>query len=112
VTKRFEEAMRLMRRRDPQTREDGFQLLLPYAAEHVDELVAAFGQEGADHGLRCWLLELIGEARSPEALSLLVEQLRSDDESLRGWAVRGLEMLDTKPAREQLWRARANGLID
>lgn len=103
--------MRLMRRRDPQAQEDGFQLLLPLAAEHVDELVAAFGQVDVDHGLRCWLLELIGEARSPDALPLLVEQLHSDDESLRDWAVRGLQMLDTKPAREQLWRARANGLI-
>ena len=61
--------------------------------------------------MRRWLLELIGEARSPDALSLLVEQLYGSDESLRDWAVRGLEMLDTKPAREQLWRARANGLI-
>ena len=86
-------------------------MLLPHAAVHVDELVAAFDQECADHGLRCWLLELIGEARSPDALGLLVEQLYSDDESFRDWAVRGLQLLDTKPAREQLWRARANGLI-
>ena len=55
--------------------------------------------------------ELIGEARSPAALDLLVQQVASDDESLRYWAVQGLEKLDTKPAREQLWRARANGLI-
>ncbi len=112
MTKRFEQAMRLMRRRDPQAQESGFQLLLPVAAEHLDELMAAFGQEHADHGLRCWLLELIGEARSPDALPLLVDQLQNDDESLRDWAVRGLQMLDTKPAREQLWRARTNGLIN
>lgn len=103
--------MGLMRRRDPQGREDGFRLLLPHASDHVDELMVAFVEEGEDHGLRCWLLELIGEARSPSALSLLVEQLHGDDESLRDWAVRGLEMLDSKPAREELWRARANGLI-
>ncbi|SEF10603.1 hypothetical protein [Jiangella alba] len=48
-----------MRRHDPQSQEDGFQLLLPHAA---------------DHGLRCWLL-------------------------------------GTKPARDHLWRARADGLI-
>jgi hypothetical protein len=111
VTKRFEQAMRLMRRHDPQAKEDGFGLLLPHAAEHVEELVAEFAQEREDHGLRCWLLELIGEARSPVALPLLVQQVHSDDESLRSWAVRGLEQLDTKQAREQLWRARANGLI-
>jgi HEAT repeat protein len=110
MAKRFEQAMRLMRRRDPQAMEDGFQLLLPHAAEHVEELLAEFAGE-SDHGLRCWLLELIGEARSPLALPLLVEQLHNDDESLRDWAIRGLEALDTKPAREQLWRARSNGTI-
>lgn len=104
--------MWLMRRHGPQAREDGFALLLPHAAEHVDVLMAAFVAEQDDHGLRCWLLELIGEARSPKALALLVEQVHSDDESLRDWALRGLELLDTKEAREQLWRARANGLID
>jgi hypothetical protein len=65
VTKRFQQAMRLMRRHDPQAREDGFHLLLPHAAEHTDELIAEFSQERHDHGLRCWLLELIGQARSP-----------------------------------------------
>lgn len=111
ATKRFEQAMRLMRRHDPQAQEDGFQLLLPHAADHVGELVEAFVHEQDDHGLRCWLLELIGEARSPDTLPLLVEQLHGDDQSLRDWAVQGLRLLDTKAAREQLWRARANGLI-
>jgi HEAT repeat protein len=110
VTKRFQHAMRLMRRHDPQAQEDGFQLLRPHAAEPVDELITAFAEE-PDHGLRCWLLELIGEARSVDALPLLAEQLSSDDESISGWAVRGLEELGTKQAREQLWRARASGLI-
>jgi hypothetical protein len=107
--KRFCDAMRLMRRHNPQAKEDGFRFLLPHAAEHVEELIAEFGQEREDHGLRCWLLELIGEARSPLALPVLVEQLRSDDESLRSWAQVGLERLDTKQARQELWRARANG---
>lgn len=100
-----------MRRHNPQEQEDGFHNLLPHVADHVDELMAEFRQEQEDHGLRCWLLQLIGEARSPAALPLLTEQLHNTDESLRDWAVRGLRLLDTKPAREQLWRARANGLI-
>lgn len=111
LTDRFQHAIWLMRRRDPQTKEDGFDLLRPHAAEHLDELIAAFTNERDDHGLRCWLLELIGEARSPRALPVLVAQLHSDDESLRSWAIRGLEQLDTKPARTELWKARANGLI-
>jgi HEAT repeat protein len=108
---RFQHAMRLLRRHDPQAQEDGFGLLRPHAGEHLDELIAAFAQETDDHGLRCWLLELIGEARSPRALPVLVEQLHGDDEPLRAWAARGLAQLDTKPAREQLWKARASGLI-
>jgi hypothetical protein len=112
VTKRFQQAMRLMCRHDPQAREDGFHLLLPHAAEHVDELIAEFATGRHGHGIRCWLLELIGQARSPKALPMLTEQLNSDDEALRSWAARGLEQLDTRPARYELWKARANGLID
>jgi hypothetical protein len=87
-----------MRRHDPQAQEDGFHQLRPYAAEHVDELMNAFDIE-TDHGLRCWLLELIGEARSPRSLPLLVAQLNSPDLALRSWARRGLELLDNRDAR-------------
>jgi hypothetical protein len=110
VTKRFEDAMRLMRKADPQAREDGFHLLREHTAEHADELIAEFGRED-DHGLRCWLLELIGEARSGRAFSLLAAQLHSPDEALRSWAVRGLENLGTKAARQALYQARSNGEI-
>lgn len=64
AAKRFERAMRLMRRHDPQSQEDGFRLLLPHAADHVGELIQAFGQERDDHGLRCWLLEHLWRARA------------------------------------------------
>jgi HEAT repeat protein len=97
--------MRLMRRHDPQAREDGFHLLLPYAAEHIDELIAAFAREQNNPGLRCWLLELIGYARSPKALPVLAEHLHGDDESLRYWAAVGLEHLGSKLARRELWKA-------
>jgi hypothetical protein len=79
-----------MRSHDPQRREEGFRHLLEHAAEHLDQLIEQFEQEKDDHGLRCcWLLELIGEARSPEAMPLLTAQLGSDDESLRNWAAAG-----------------------
>ncbi|HEX6520222.1 MAG TPA: HEAT repeat domain-containing protein [Streptosporangiaceae bacterium] len=107
----FGEAMRLMRSHDPQCQEDGFHQLLPRAADYLDELIAQFEQEQDDHGLRCWLLELIGAARSPNALPVLEAQLDCDDESLREWAVGGLKKLDTPKARSLLWRARANGRI-
>jgi hypothetical protein len=52
------------------------------SSEHAEELIAEFRQK-EDHGLRCWLLELIGKARSPLELPVLVEQLQNpDDESL------------------------------
>jgi hypothetical protein len=106
----FEQAMYLMRRHDPQQRDDGFAMLRVHAAEHVDELVAEFLRE-SNHGLRCWLLELIGYARSAHALPLLVQQLDSQDEALRGWAVRGLQLLGTREARRALFQARANRQI-
>ncbi|HEU5161003.1 MAG TPA: hypothetical protein VFU43_28660 [Streptosporangiaceae bacterium] len=111
TNQRFARALRSMRSRDPQRREDGFDFLREHADSYVEELIAEFEGERDDHGLRCWLLELIAEARSPRALPLLAGQLAIDDESLRFWAVRGLEMLDTREAREELYRARANGWI-
>ncbi|GAA1856844.1 HEAT repeat domain-containing protein [Asanoa iriomotensis] len=98
----FARALRLMRRRDPQLAEDGFQRLRATAGEHVDRLIDEFRNE-PDHGIRCWLLELIAEARSPRAHDLLVGQLRGGDESLRSWAEHGLRLLDTKEARTALW---------
>ncbi|WP_372491174.1 HEAT repeat domain-containing protein [Amycolatopsis tucumanensis] len=79
--------------------------------KYVEKLIAAFEDERDDHGLRRWLLELIGEARSPLTLPTLAEQLYSEDESLRSLAVRGLEQLGTPPARQELWKARANGSV-
>jgi HEAT repeat protein len=108
MTKRFDEAMRLMRRHNGQDREDGFALLSPHAAEHLEELIEAFRTEEDDQGLRAWLLELIGQARSPEALPILVEHLGHENESFADWAVFGLEKLGTKEARTALYRHRAN----
>ncbi len=103
----FERALRLMRRHDPQMAEDGFQRLRAIAGEHVEALLAEFVTE-TDQGVRRWLLELIGEVRSPQAFDLLVVELRGDDESLRCWAEHGLRLLDTKEARRVLWQHRQN----
>jgi HEAT repeat protein len=100
----FQECLRMMRKRDPETFEDGFYRLVPYAREYVHELMAEFCNEtGPD--IRWALLELIGYAKSPEALPLLVEVLHGDNDDLRGWAIRGLQDLDTKEARQVLWDA-------
>jgi hypothetical protein len=109
--RRFDQAMQLMRKSDPQVREDAFDFLREHADAYVDELIEAFAAERDEHGLRCWLLELIAETRSPKALAVFGDQLESTDESLRFWAVRGLEMLDSREAGQVLHRARANGWI-
>lgn len=99
--------MYLMRKHDPQLQEDGFAMLRPIADGVLPQLIEAFETE-SDHGLRCWLLELIGDARSESALPLLAEELRNDDESIRDWAERGLVQLDTKEARTILWQELQN----
>ncbi len=102
----FKNCMAMMRDRDPQVQEDGFHWLLPRATEHVAELIDEFRTE-ANLGMRCWLLELIGSARSATAFELLAEQLLAADPSLRYWAIDGLKSLDTKEARTQLWEAQS-----
>jgi hypothetical protein len=99
----FAECMKMMRGRNPQVREDGFHALRG-RPEHLDALVRELGIE-TDHGLRCWLLELIGETRRPDAVPVLAEYLTSEDESFREWAVAGLQAIDTKEARRMLWEA-------
>ena len=72
------------------------------AGQHVDELIEEFHVE-RDHGLRCWLLELIrGGPVGP--------RVRPADDSCTAttrcyaWAVRGLELLDTREAWRVLWQ--------
>jgi hypothetical protein len=110
TNQRFVQALQSMRSQDARLRTHGFDFLREHADAYVDELAGAFADE-PDEELRCWLLELIAEARSPGALPVLAGQLESDDESLQFWAVRGLEMLDTREARDALHRARASGWI-
>ena len=102
----FKKCMAMMNNRDPQLQENGFHWLEPHAREHVYELMEAFHKE-EKHGLRCWLLELIGSAKSTAAFELFAAQLRSDDERLRYWAIRGLKNLNTKEARTLLFEARS-----
>jgi hypothetical protein len=110
INQRFAQALQSMRSPDLRQRTHGFDFLREHADAYTGELIAEFGDE-KDEELRCWLLELIAEARAPEALPVLAGQLESDDESLQFWAVRGLEMLDTREAQDALHKARAGGWI-
>ncbi|MEZ6045593.1 MAG: HEAT repeat domain-containing protein [Planctomycetaceae bacterium] len=102
----FKKSLAMMRDRDPQIQEEGFQLLRPRAGEFVDEFIAEYLQE-EDHGLQCWFLELIGEAQRPESLDFLASQIHSTDERIRFWAMWGLKKLDTKESRTRLWEVRS-----
>jgi hypothetical protein len=110
TNQRFTQALQSMRSPDLRLRTHGFDFLREHADAYTGELLAEFANE-PDEELRCWLLELIAEARSSEALPVLAGQLESDDESLRFWAIRGLEMLDTREARDALDEARTHGWI-
>jgi hypothetical protein len=102
----FSKCLSMMKSRRRQTMEDGFHWLLPHAGEHVCELIEAFGKE-KEHGLRCWLLELIGAAQCPDAFQLFAELIRSNDWQFRSCAIRGLKNLGTKESRTLLWQARS-----
>lgn len=91
-----------MRSRDALKAEDAFHFLLPRAGENVDALIQAFDTEKS-RSVRCWLLELIGEARAERAFDMLCKNAVADDEALRSWGIRGLKKLDTPAARSFLW---------
>lgn len=97
----FQSAMETMRSKRANKQEDGFQMLLPHANHFVEELIVEFRAE-TDPGLKCWLLELIGHARSEKAFALLEEQLTANNLSLRDWAVAGLRKLNTKESKTLL----------
>src|SRR5579875_42903 len=90
-----------MNQHDPQLREDGFHALRPFAYKYIKQLIDEFLAE-KDHGLYCWLLELIRDAQAPEMLPLLTEYLLDDDKALRYWAARGLQKLAPKEAQRIL----------
>ena len=52
----------------------------------MDELLAALERERErDHGLACWLLELLGDSRSPRTVPLFASLLGDADASYRFW---------------------------
>jgi hypothetical protein len=85
--------------------DEAFEALRSRAAEHVDNLVDAFGRP-ENASIRWVLVELLGESRSEKALPVFVEALRSNDHELWSWAIQGLSRLDTPDARRILREAR------
>jgi hypothetical protein len=106
-TPNFRQCMEMMRGKDPQVQEDGFHCLLDQASEYSAELISEFEAE-KDHGLKCWLLELVAHARSPSAFTLFEQHLYGEDQSLRTWAAYGLWKLNNKEAKRLLWEAESH----
>ena len=104
----FERCVKMMRHSNPAVNEEGFGWLEPRAAEYLSQLIAAFWNED-NAKIQYWLTELIGAAKSPDAMPFLLERLRDEDEAIRDGAVRGLRLLNTKEARTALWRAGLAG---
>ncbi len=102
---KFETCMRMMRRHNAAEQEEGFALLAPHAHVYLPELLAEFKAETVDHGLRCWLLELIGMAGDPSTIAFFTQELQSNDASFREWARRGLLAIDVAEARTALYEA-------
>ena len=101
----FEKCMAMMRRRNAAIQEDGYHWLLPRSREFVPELVREYSAE-QDQGLRCWLLELLAEARAPELLDLFRGALHDGHEGVQDRGVMGRRKLDTAEARSVLWDER------
>lgn len=93
--------MTLMRSDRSNQQEQGFNMLLSHAPKFAEDLIAEFRVE-TDHGLKCWLLELLGHARSEMAFELFHEQLDASNLSYRDWAVSGLRKLNTKASKKLL----------
>jgi hypothetical protein len=66
------------------------------APDFPAQLLAAFRAEPSAR-FRGIILSIIANARLPEALPLLFEQLQSPDPWLRHWAVKGLLLLNVPP---------------
>jgi HEAT repeat protein len=93
-----------MRHSNPAINEEGYGLLLPYAADYVPQLIQAFkSDENAQ--IRGLLMELIGAAQAPAALPFLRACLHDESETVRNWAVDALRQMNTREARTALWQS-------
>jgi hypothetical protein len=101
----FKKCMAMMRKHGGKA-EEGFFALLPHVGEYVHHLIEEFNKS-ENSVCQPWILELLGESKSPDAIDFLAGHLRSPDESLRFWAIWGLHQINTKEARTILWSARS-----
>lgn len=76
-----------------------------HAHEETDELLSLARSEiGNNSWVGRILLQVIANAKLPDAFDLFAELLKSPDESLQNYAIDGLQQLNTKEARQLLWQ--------
>jgi hypothetical protein len=68
----FECCLQMLHNRDAMTQEEGDFFLSSRVHEYLDQLLAALRAE-KDSYIQGWLLEIIGEAKSPVAFPILIE---------------------------------------
>lgn len=105
----FDCCLQMLRSKNAMIQEEGFYDLAQHAGEYLEELLTAFCTE-ENRGMRSWLLEIIGYAKSPRTFPIFLEYLHSSDDSLRCWAEYGLAKLGTtREGRRLLWDAHLYG---
>ena len=105
----FDRYLQMLHSKNAMIQEEGFYDLAQHAGEYLEELLTAFDTE-ENRGMRSWLLEIIGYAKSPRAFPIFLKYLHSSDDSLRCWAKYGLAKLGTtREGRQLLWEAYLYG---
>ena len=97
----FLSAMERMRSKHANQQEQGYNMLLAHAGKFPEELIAEFRAE-TDHGLKCWLLELLADSRSEKVFDLFHEMLDASNLTFRDLAVKGLRRLNSKESKKLL----------
>jgi hypothetical protein len=87
----FEAAIEMLRSLNGQLYEDGYQWLIGYVDQNLDELIKLLRHE-QDPTMRGRFVEIVGHSKNSKVLSLLQEELKSPHMEVRKWAYSSLQM--------------------
>jgi|GEM_PF-3994899 len=106
--KSFAVCMEFMCHPDPEKKQHGFHALRQNVATFLPLILHALERE-TNHGIQCWLLELVVIGKEPSTIPLLASYLYHKDDSLRYWAKTGLKDFGTRQALRIIRDAEASG---
>jgi len=81
----FEEAVEMLRSKDPMTYEDGFHWLIGFADKYSDKLVALMRAELVPDQ-RAKLVEVIGHCSKESVIPVIAHELSHESREVRCWA--------------------------